>query len=94
MGADCPEGQVGPGLPTAYVLKSGKIRQRLTRGNAIVNHRGVEYTVAVSRPDVWQWQFQIGDKVINGKTEAKLKLLAIRRVQARIDRELNKIKSE
>jgi len=30
------------------------------------------------------------DKVISGKTEARLNLLAIRRVQLRIDRELKK----
>ena len=41
-------------------------------------------------PGVWRWQFRIGDKVKTGKTEAKLHLLAIRRVQLRIDRELKK----
>ena len=60
-----------------------------------MNHRGVEYTVtATSVPGVWKWQFQIGDAVKTGKTETKINLLAIRRVQIRIDRELKKIARE
>jgi hypothetical protein len=53
-------------------------------------HRGVEYTVSQSTPGVWNWQFRIGDAVISGKTETNIRLLAIRRVQLRIDRELKK----
>jgi hypothetical protein len=54
-------------------------------------HKGIEYTVAVTAvPSVWQWQFQIGGAVKTGKTETKIDLLAIRRVQLRIDRELKK----
>jgi hypothetical protein len=53
-------------------------------------HRGVEYTVTQSAPGVWQWQFRIGDAVISGKTETNIRLLAVRRVQLRIDRELKK----
>jgi hypothetical protein len=57
-----------------------------------MNHRGVEYTVtATSVPGVWKWQFRIGDEVKIGKTETRINLLAIRRVQLRIDRELKKI---
>jgi len=53
-------------------------------------HKGVEFTVTQAAPGVWRWQFRIGDRVKTGKTEAKLQLLAIRRVQLRIDRELKK----
>jgi hypothetical protein len=54
-------------------------------------HKGVEYTVAVTAvPSIWRWQFQIGETVKTGKTETKIDLLAIRRVQLRIDRELKK----
>jgi hypothetical protein len=54
-----------------------------------MNHRGIEFTVAKTAiPGVWQWQFQIGDEVKTGKTETRIDLLAIRRVQLRIDREL------
>ena len=53
-------------------------------------HKGVEYTVTAAAPGIWKWQFRIGDRVVNGKTEARLQLLAIRRVELRIDRELKK----
>jgi hypothetical protein len=42
-------------------------------------------------PGVWKWQFQIGNEIKTGKTETKIDLLAIRRVQSRIDRGLKKI---
>jgi hypothetical protein len=56
-----------------------------------MNHKGVEYTVrTTATPDVWKWQFRIGDDVKTGKTETRINLLAIRRVQLRIDRELKR----
>lgn len=57
-----------------------------------MNHRGVEFTVTKTAiPGVWQWQFRIGDVTKTGKTETKIDLLAIRRVELRIDRELKAI---
>jgi hypothetical protein len=57
-----------------------------------MNYRGVEYTVTITTvPGVWKWQFRIGDEVKTGKTETRIDLLAIRRVQLRIDRELKKV---
>lgn len=57
-----------------------------------MNHRGVEFTVAKTAiAGVWQWQFRISDEIKTGKTETKIDLLAIRRVQLRIDRELKAI---
>ena len=56
-------------------------------------HKGVEFTVTMSAPGTWQWQFRIGDTVKTGKTETNIRLLAIRRVQLRIDRELKKVAS-
>ena len=53
-------------------------------------YKGVEYTVTAAAPGIWKWQFRIGERVVSGKTEARLQLLAIRRVQLRIDRELKK----
>ena len=54
-----------------------------------MNHRGVEYTVALTAvPGVWKWQFRLGDELKTGKTETRINLLAIRRVELRIDREL------
>jgi hypothetical protein len=56
-----------------------------------MNHKGVEYTLTRSEtPGFWQWQFRIGNLVRSGKTEARLLLLAVRRVQLRIDRELKR----
>jgi hypothetical protein len=56
-----------------------------------MNHKGVEYTVAMTAtPGIWKWQFRIGDAVKTGTTETKINFLAIRRVQLRIDRELKK----
>jgi hypothetical protein len=57
-------------------------------------YKGVEFTVTAVAPGVWNWQFRVADRVIAGKTEAKLNLLAIRRVQLRIDRELKKAERE
>jgi hypothetical protein len=57
-------------------------------------YKGVEFTVTAVAPGIWKWQFHIGDRVVAGKTEAKLNLLAIRRVQLRIDRELKKAERE
>nr|GAJ36404.1 hypothetical protein BDOA9_0156210 [Bradyrhizobium sp. DOA9] len=58
-----------------------------------MNHRGVEFTIAKTAiPGIWQWQFRIGDQIKTGKTETRIDLLAIRRVQLRIDRELKAIK--
>jgi hypothetical protein len=57
-----------------------------------MTHKGVDFTVTAVAPGIWKWQFRIGDRVIAGKTEANLKLLASRRVQLRIDRELKKPK--
>lgn len=55
-------------------------------------HKGVEFSVIAVAPGIWQWQFRIGDRLVTGRTEARLNLLAIRRVQLRIDRELKKLK--
>jgi hypothetical protein len=57
-------------------------------------HKGVEYTVTAVAPGIWKWQFRIGERVVSGKTEARLQLLAMRRVELRIDRELKKASRE
>ena len=53
-------------------------------------YKNVEFTVNAVAAGVWKWQFRIGDRLVTGKTEARLYLLAVRRVQMRIDRELKK----
>ncbi len=57
-------------------------------------YKGVEYAMTAASPDQWTWQFRIGDQAFAGRTEAKLNLLAMRRVQLRIDRELKKTMRE
>lgn len=60
-----------------------------------MNHKGVEYTLTkLETPGIWRWQFRIGDRVKSGKTEARLPLLARRRIQSRIDRELKQAARE
>ncbi len=51
-------------------------------------HRGVEYTVISIGSPFWKWQFQIGDHVVSGKTEAALFELAAKRVELRINQAL------
>jgi hypothetical protein len=54
-----------------------------------MNHKGVEYSLTRSEtPGIWKWQFRIGDLSRSGRTEARLLLLAMRRVQLKIDRAL------
>ncbi|MGZ3292819.1 MAG: hypothetical protein ACXU9D_06030 [Xanthobacteraceae bacterium] len=51
-----------------------------------VIYKGIQYTIAATdEPDIWRWQFQIGDAVRSGKTQTRLAELAARRVQTKID---------
>jgi hypothetical protein len=54
-----------------------------------MNRRGIEYNLVQVEPDLWRWQFRVGNIVTTGWTETKLKRMAARRVRQRIDRELN-----
>ena len=57
-------------------------------------YKGVEFTVTADAAGAWKWQFRIGDRLVAGRTDARLYLLAVRRVQTRIDRELKKAAAE
>jgi hypothetical protein len=57
-------------------------------------YKDVEYTMTAAAPGQWTWQFRLGDQAFAGRIEAKLSLLAMRRVQLRIDRELKKTMRE
>jgi hypothetical protein len=57
-------------------------------------YKGVEFTVTAVAAGAWKWQFRIGDRLVTGRTDARLYLLAVRRVQMRIDRELKKAVTE
>ena len=65
------------------------IRRFLRNQEDAVIYKGVEYTVvATAEPDIWEWRFELGDKVRTGRTETRLAALAARRVQSKIDAEL------
>jgi hypothetical protein len=53
-------------------------------------HKGIEFAVVAEAPGVWRWRFTINGKIRTGRTEARLELLAIRRVKLKIDRALKK----
>jgi hypothetical protein len=57
-----------------------------------MNRRGVEYTAVQVEPSLWKWQFQIGDTVTTGTTHTKLKGMAAKRAEIRIDRELKRLR--
>ena len=49
-------------------------------------YKGVEYSIVpTAEPDLWEWRFQIGDRIRTGKTQTRLQALAARRVQSKID---------
>ena len=53
-------------------------------------YKGIEFAVVATEvPGLWAWQFNIDGEVRPGRTEARLELLAIRRVKLRIDRALH-----
>ncbi|VIO69738.1 hypothetical protein [Bradyrhizobium ivorense] len=55
-----------------------------------MQHRGVQFSIREALPGEWRYSFKIDGKTINGKTQTRLQLLAVRRVKDRISRELNR----
>jgi hypothetical protein len=55
--------------------------------------KGIEFTVLLVEPGLWQWRFQIGKTVTTGKTQTELMGLAARRAESRIDGALRKLKA-
>ncbi|HYI31427.1 MAG TPA: hypothetical protein VD863_26610 [Bradyrhizobium sp.] len=53
-----------------------------------MQHKGIEYEIAMIEPGLWKWQFRIGAVIKSGQTKASLELLADRRVRITINREL------
>ena len=52
-------------------------------------HKGIEFSVVATEvAGIWRWRFVINGEIKTGRAEARLELLAIRRVKLRIDREL------
>ena len=50
--------------------------------------KGIEFTIRQIEPDLWKWQFQIGEKVVTGRTRTRLRGMAAHSAQKRIDSEL------
>jgi hypothetical protein len=51
-----------------------------------VIYKGIEYTVlATAEPDIWEWQFRLGDELKSGRTQTRFAALAARRVRSKID---------
>ena len=49
-------------------------------------YRGIEYSVVeATKPGTWKWQFQIGNETKSGVTATKLRLMAHRRAQLKIN---------
>ncbi|MGY4624423.1 hypothetical protein [Bradyrhizobium sp. USDA 4486] len=52
-------------------------------------HRGVHYSLRRNgAPGYWRYAYTIGEKVRSGRVQGSLALLAIRRVEMRIDRDM------
>jgi hypothetical protein len=89
---------LGNGCPIRHwlhnYLSQALVSAENSRSVLIMVYKGVEFTVTQVAPNIWQYQFGLGDRVITGKTKAKLSLLAIRRAQIRINRELRKASKE
>lgn len=67
--------------------RGGRGERRASPAQAM-NRRGIEFSLVQLEPDLWRWQFQIGEVVMTGKTKTSLKGMAARRAQERIDRAL------
>jgi DNA-binding response OmpR family regulator len=53
-----------------------------------MSYRGVEYSLKLVEPGIWEYRFHIGRAIKNGTTKVAHQHLAIRRVEERIGREL------
>lgn len=52
-------------------------------------HRGIHYSLRPNAaPGYWRYAYAIGDRVRSGRVQGRLPLLAIRRLQMRIDRDI------
>ncbi|TWA96964.1 hypothetical protein [Bradyrhizobium stylosanthis] len=52
-------------------------------------HRGIHFSLEPNgAPGYWRYAYAIADKVRTGRVQGRLPLLAVRRVQMRIDRDM------
>jgi hypothetical protein len=60
-----------------------------------MQYKGVAYTLKqLPDGDTWQYHFEIGGRIIVGRPVTRLKLLAARRAERRINRALNELGSK
>ncbi|WP_441236316.1 hypothetical protein [Bradyrhizobium sp. 930_D9_N1_4] len=58
-------------------------------------HRGIHYALEPNAaPGFWRYAYAIRDRVRSGRVQAKLPLLAVRRVRMRIDRDMRGDRTE
>ena len=53
-----------------------------------LSYKGIEYSLKLVEPGVWEYRFHIGRAIKTGTTKVSPEHLAIRRVEERIGREL------
>ncbi|PSO16944.1 hypothetical protein [Bradyrhizobium sp. MOS003] len=54
-------------------------------------HRGIHYSLRPNAaPGYWHFAYAIGGRVRSGRVQGRLRLLAVRRVQMRIDRDMRR----
>jgi hypothetical protein len=68
-----------PQINLAAARRGGGKASRLRRSaeGAQMNRGGIEFTLVQVEPDLWQWQFRIGETVTTGKTKTELKGKAV-----------------
>jgi hypothetical protein len=56
-----------------------------------MQYKGIEFAVEKTRHrNLWRWVFWIGDEARSGRVRTHFEVLAVRRIEALIDRELRK----
>jgi DNA-binding response OmpR family regulator len=82
-----------PFVPAQLVTAvSSVVAHRPARGGewavSPMSYRGIEYSLKLVEPGIWEYRFHIGRAIKAGTTKVTYEHLAIRRVEERIDREL------
>ncbi len=58
-------------------------------------HRGIHFSLTQNAaPGFWRWAYAVGDRARSGRVQGRLPLLAFRRVQMRIDRDMRPGRTE
>jgi DNA-binding response OmpR family regulator len=80
---------IKPFAPAQLVTAvSSVVAHRPAPGVSPMSYRGIEYSLKLVEPGVWEYRFHIGRAIKTGATKVVHEHLAIRRVEERIGREL------